>query len=43
LGLLYQKRGEDNKSRAFFEEYLELKPDCKDREMILHMLSRGNQ
>jgi len=43
LGLLYQKKGEKDKAGKFFKEYLKLKPDCMDREMVLHMLSRGSQ
>jgi len=43
LGLLYNRMGDKDRSKAFFEGYLELRPDCKDREMILHMLSRGSQ
>ena len=42
LGLLYQNQGNEEKTRAAFEKYLELKPDSTDRKMILHMLSKEN-
>jgi predicted Zn-dependent protease len=43
LGLLYLEKGESVKARSSLQEYLALKPDCVDREMIIYMLSREGQ
>lgn len=42
-GLLYMEKGESARARAFLQEYLVLKPDCVDREMIIYMLSKESQ
>jgi Zn-dependent protease with chaperone function len=42
-GLLYLKKGESDKARSSLQEFLILKPDCVDREMIMHMLSKESQ
>lgn len=38
MGLLYVKKGEKERAREAFNQYLALKPDADDREMILLMM-----